>query len=45
MPIPKPKKEEKKQDYLERCIRFLVNEGRAVDQASTICYRNWRKKK
>lgn len=44
MPIPKPRKGEKKQKFISRCIRFLVKEGRSQKQASAICYTTWRKK-
>ena len=45
MPIPVPKKDEEKQKYLSRTIRFLVREGYAQDQAAHIAYKQWRKRK
>ncbi len=41
MPIPKPKKSESKDDYVSRCIAFLVGEGKDQEQASAIAYQQW----
>ncbi len=43
MPVPKPKKSEKENDYISRCMSFLVGtEGKDQKQASAICYTEWR---
>lgn len=39
--MPKPKKGEKKEDFISRCIPQLIGEGREKDQASAICYSMW----
>lgn len=41
MPMPKPSKKEEKKKYIARCMRFLVKEGRKVEQAAAICYDNY----
>lgn len=45
MPIPKPKKGEKKPEYLDRCMRGIGDEYKSQDQALAICYSKWRNKK
>lgn len=42
MPVPSPRKEEEQQEFISRCIRFLVEEGREQEQAQAICYDQWR---
>ncbi len=43
MPIPKPSAGEKEQDFVSRCIGFLVGqEGKEQDQAAAICYKQFR---
>jgi len=44
MPLPKPKKREKEQDYISRCIKFVMDEGTTDDnkQAAAMCYDEWR---
>jgi hypothetical protein len=45
MPIPKPRKNEKKDEYISRCIEFLAGEGKAQDQAAAICIKEWKESK
>lgn len=48
MPLPKPRKDEEKNDFVSRCIKTLKenekdrfpNEG----QIEAICYRQWEEK-
>ena len=35
--MPTPKKDEKKSDYMQRCVPMLINEGKKPDQAVAIC--------
>jgi len=35
--MPDPKKDEKKEDYMKRCIPILVKEGKSVSQAVAVC--------
>lgn len=40
--MPKPKKNEGKQDYLKRCTAELIDtEGREADEAYALCNANW----
>lgn len=41
MPIPKPVAGDNEDDYMERCISFLVAEGTDQEQAMAICSTNW----
>ena len=44
--MPKPKKNESKDDYISRCIAELVNkENKPSNQAVAICNSFWREKK
>lgn len=43
MPIPEPKKGEKKSTFVTRCAEFLKKEGKPKDQAYAICYTKWEK--
>lgn len=43
MPIPQPKKNEPKDDYISRCIAKISDEYDA-NQAAAICYNNWKNK-
>lgn len=45
MPIPKPKKNETRVDYISRVIEFLRSEGYDEDQAAAIAYKQWRERK
>lgn len=44
MPVPKPHKGEKEQDFVSRCITQVMNDGTTDDnkQAAAICYDAWR---
>lgn len=37
MPIPKPNNNENREDFMQRCVSFLINEGRDNDEAVAIC--------
>jgi hypothetical protein len=36
--MPKPKKYERKQEFISRCIPTLIHEGRQPKQSAAICY-------
>ncbi len=42
MPVPKPKRGEKQDEYVSRTIGFLVGEGMDQEQAAAIAYQQWR---
>lgn len=42
MPIPKPRDDESKDDYVSRCIGFLIDEGKPKNQAAAICTAQWK---
>lgn len=45
MPVP-PKKNEKKQDYINRCVKFLIEkENKKPDQARAQCENMWNEDK
>jgi hypothetical protein len=39
--MPKPHKDESKEDFIGRCVPILINEGRDKDQAVAMCYSIW----
>jgi len=43
MPIPSPKKSEKKSDFISRCMRdsTMKKEHKEQDQRSAVCYNKW----
>lgn len=41
--MPKPRKDENKEDFISRCIPILIEEGRDQEQATAICYAIWEK--
>ena len=43
--MPTPKKDEKEEEFISRCIRMLVREGKDNEQATAICYSIWKNKK
>ena len=43
--MPTPGKNEKREDWLKRCIPQLIDEGRKQDQAVAICMDMWRRRK
>lgn len=44
MPIPKPISGESREGFMDRCVSFLVDEGRPQDQANAICIQQYEKK-
>jgi len=42
MPIPKPNRDEPRGDFMNRCVRFLLDEGTPNEQAIAICYDSYR---
>lgn len=44
MPIPTPKPNEKKSEFMTRCVASISKEYKQ-DQAIAICYQTWRDKK
>lgn len=46
MPIPKPKKDEKKQDFIDRCMsdETMLKEYPDEKQRAAICYQSWDEK-
>lgn len=44
MPI-KPKKGEKKQKFISRCIKTEMDNGYEQDQASAMCFSMWKRHK
>jgi hypothetical protein len=47
MPVPGPKKGEKENDYIGRCMRFFDDENSDLpkNQRLAVCYDKWRKAK
>ena len=45
MPLPKIKKDEKKQDYLKRCIPVELKAGKSTNQAIAICSSEYERQK
>ena len=43
--MPKPGKNEKKSDFIKRCIPIVISEGKKQDQATAICYSIWKRSK
>ena len=39
--MPKPRKNESKDDFMKRCIPEVVGEGKPQDQAVAICANLW----
>lgn len=44
MPVPEPRKNEEKEEFMERCVSFLIDEGTDNEQAVAICATQWRNK-
>ena len=42
--MPKPKPFERQDDFIERCIPELLDEGKPRDQAVAQCYAIWNQK-
>jgi len=45
MPIPTPKKNEKKSDFISRCMSALSDEFEDNEQRSAVCHQQWKKSK
>ena len=45
MPIPTPTPDETENEFMSRCIEFLINEGTPQEQAIAICSQNWEERK
>jgi len=47
MPLPKPKKGEKRKDFISRCMSSAVmkKEYPKTDQRAAVCYSQWRRKR
>ena len=43
--MPKPKKGEKKNHYISRCVSMVMGEGKTQDQALGQCYGMWKQYK
>ena len=43
--MPHPKSNERKSDFMKRCIPQLIEEGREQKQAIAICYSIWDREK
>lgn len=43
--MPTPNKGETKENYIQRCIPYLVKEGKPQDQAIAICHSMWKQKR
>lgn len=42
--MPKPKKNERKEEFIARCVPILLEEGKSKDQAVAVCYSMWENK-
>jgi len=47
MPLPKPKKNEKRKDFINRCVNDIniKNEFKNINQRIAVCNSQWRKNK
>lgn len=45
MPIPAPNQNESRDDFMSRCISFVMNEGTEQEQAIAICNTQWEENK
>jgi len=45
MPIPSPKKKEKQDKYISRCMSTLKGEFKDQKQRAAVCFSEWRKSK
>jgi len=45
MPIPQRNLTETKDEFISRCVSFLVDEGKDTEQATAICYTQLNKQK
>ena len=42
--VIEPTEAESKEEFLQRCIPFEINNGMEVDQAAAVCYTKWDEK-
>ena len=42
MPIVKPKPDEKQTEFISRCIKNEINNGKEQKQSAAICYSIWK---
>ena len=40
--MPKPKRDETKNEYIARCVKEVRKEGKNIDQALAQCYGMWK---
>jgi len=47
MPIPKPREDEKQDDYISRCMSddIMIKDFPDTDQRSAVCYDKWNRSK
>lgn len=45
MPLPTPNNDESYDDFMGRCISFVVDEGTEQEQAIAICQTQWEENK
>jgi len=47
MPVPSPKSEEEKQDFISRCIRTMAKKDpdTSKDKRAAMCFSKWRDSK
>jgi HK97 family phage prohead protease len=44
MPLPSPTKNEKREDFISRCMNIIKDENKPQDQKIAICYSQWKTK-
>lgn len=46
MPLPKPRKKEKRKDFLKRCMssKTMKREFKKNEQRVAVCYKQWKNK-
>ena len=42
--MPVPRDNEKKEDFIKRCIPYIIKEGKSKDQSIAMCYSIWKNK-
>jgi len=45
MPIPKPAKEDSRDEFIEKCMHALKDEKRSQEQKLAICFSTWKNAK
>ena len=43
--MPTPRKDEDRNDFMQRCVPQVIDEGRPQDQAVAMCNQIWRDRK